>query len=206
MNKEGDDPPLYFFLLKRIRNTFTKGAASVMKNFQVEKNQKRNPMAEYLFKSFHRFWMNLWCSLGGSSGKKPACQRRRHGFNPGVEKIPWRRAWQPTPVFLRGESHGYRSLAGYIHWVAQSRTQLKQLSIHTVYSGYWSLVRHMVLKIFIVWVTFLLCWYYFLYTKTFLWSPVYLHIVLLPVPLVSYPRNQIQCRVSFALRFFLVVL
>ena len=163
-------------------------------------------LAEYLFKSFHRFWMNLWCSLGGSSGKKPACQRRRHGFNPGVEKIPWRRAWQPTPVFLRGESHGHRSLAGYIHWVAQSRTQLKQLSIHTVYSGYWSLVRHMVLKIFIVWVTFLLCWYYFLYTKTFLWSPVYLHIVLLPVPLVSYPRNQIQCRVSFALRFFLVVL
>ena len=28
-------------------------------------------------------------------------------------KIPWRRAWQPTPVFLPGESHGQRSLAGY---------------------------------------------------------------------------------------------
>ena len=34
-------------------------------------------------------------------------------FCPWVEKIPWRRAWQPTPVFLPGESHGHRSLAGY---------------------------------------------------------------------------------------------
>jgi len=30
-----------------------------------------------------------------------------------VRKIPWRRAWQPTPVFLPGESHGQRSLVGY---------------------------------------------------------------------------------------------
>ena len=34
-------------------------------------------------------------------------------FDPWVVKIPWRRAWQPTPVFLPGESHGQRSLAGY---------------------------------------------------------------------------------------------
>ena len=33
--------------------------------------------------------------------------------NPWVGKIPWRRAWQPTPVFLPGESHGQRSLVGY---------------------------------------------------------------------------------------------
>ena len=38
------------------------------------------------------------------------------GFNPWVEKIPWRRAWQPTPVFLPGESHGQSSLAGYSPW------------------------------------------------------------------------------------------
>ena len=35
------------------------------------------------------------------------------GFDPWVGKIPWRMAWQPTPVFLPGESHGQRSLAGY---------------------------------------------------------------------------------------------
>ena len=34
------------------------------------------------------------------------------GLDPWV-RIPWRRAWQPTPVFLPGESHGPRSLAGY---------------------------------------------------------------------------------------------
>ena len=38
---------------------------------------------------------------------------KRTGFHPWVGKIPWRRAWQPTPVFLTGESHGQRSLAGY---------------------------------------------------------------------------------------------
>ena len=36
--------------------------------------------------------------------------------NPWVEKIPWRREWQPTPVFLPGEFHGQRSLVGYSSW------------------------------------------------------------------------------------------
>ena len=52
---------------------------------------------------------------GGPSGKELTwqCRRcKRCGFNPWVGKIPWRRAWQPTPVFLPGESHGLRSLAG----------------------------------------------------------------------------------------------
>ena len=56
---------------------------------------------------------------GSASGKAPACQYRRHrrcGFHPWVGKIPWRRAWQPIPVFLPGESHGLRSLAGYGRW------------------------------------------------------------------------------------------
>ena len=53
---------------------------------------------------------------GARGGKELACQCRRlkrPGFNPWVRKIPWRRAWQPTPVFLPGESHGQRSLVGY---------------------------------------------------------------------------------------------
>ena len=42
------------------------------------------------------------------------CRRlERLGFNPWVGKIPWRRAWQPTPVFLPGESRGQRKLVGY---------------------------------------------------------------------------------------------
>ena len=53
---------------------------------------------------------------GGTSGKELVCQckrRKRHSFDPWIGKIPWRRASQPTPVFLPGESHGQRSLAGY---------------------------------------------------------------------------------------------
>ena len=52
----------------------------------------------------------------------------RHGFDLWVGKVPWRRAWQPTPVFLPGESHGQRNLEGTVHRVAQSWTQLKRLS------------------------------------------------------------------------------
>ena len=54
--------------------------------------------------------------IGGVSGEKPACQCGRHKrcrFDPWVRKIPWRRAWQLTPVSLPGESHGQRSLVGY---------------------------------------------------------------------------------------------
>ena len=48
----------------------------------------------------------------------------RPGFDPWLGKIPWRRAWQPTPVFLPGESHGQRNLAGVVHGVSKSRTRL----------------------------------------------------------------------------------
>ena len=57
--------------------------------------------------------------LGGASGKEPACHCRRLKrcrFNPWIRKIPWRRAWQPTPLFLPGESYGQRSLVGYSPW------------------------------------------------------------------------------------------
>jgi len=43
-------------------------------------------------------------------------ETKRRGFNPWVGKIPWRRKWQPTPVFLLGKSHGQRTLAGYSPW------------------------------------------------------------------------------------------
>ena len=49
---------------------------------------------------------------------------RRHGFNPWVWKITWRRAWQPSPVFLPGESHGQRSLWATVHEVTKNQTRL----------------------------------------------------------------------------------
>ena len=47
------------------------------------------------------------------SGKKSTCQCR---FNPRIKKSPWRRAWQTSPIFLSGKSHGQKSLAGYSPW------------------------------------------------------------------------------------------
>ena len=67
----------------------------------------------------------------GAGGKESTCQymrHRRHRFYPWVGKIPWKKTWQPTPVFLPGESHGQRSLVGYSAKGAKSRIQLKWLS------------------------------------------------------------------------------
>ena len=47
------------------------------------------------------------------TGKESTCQCKRPGFLPWVRKIPWREKWQPTPVFVTGDTHGQRSLAGY---------------------------------------------------------------------------------------------
>ena len=46
---------------------------------------------------------------------------KRHKFDIWIRKIPWRRAWQPTPVFLPGESHGQRSLVGSLHSIGLQR-------------------------------------------------------------------------------------
>ena len=50
---------------------------------------------------------------GGASGKERAWQCKRCGFDAWVGKNPWSRKWQPTPVFLSGESLGERNLRGY---------------------------------------------------------------------------------------------
>ena len=52
----------------------------------------------------------------GVSGKEPTCQCRRgkrHRFHPCIGKISWRRAQEPTPLFLPGESNGQKSLEGH---------------------------------------------------------------------------------------------
>ena len=59
----------------------------------------------------HIYGLHWWLS-----GTEFACQCRRHGFHPWVGKIPWRRKWQPAPVFFPGESHRQGSLVGYSPW------------------------------------------------------------------------------------------
>ena len=66
----------------------------------------------------------------------------RHRFSPWVGKIAWRRAWQPTPVFLPGESHGQRSLDGYtVHGVASADRKGLMMQQGWCCSISWSLVR-----------------------------------------------------------------
>ena len=69
--------------------------------------------------------------------KEFTCQCRkckRHRFNPWVGKIPWRRKWQPIPVFLPGEFHGQRSLVGcspWAHRVAHQACVRARVCTHT---------------------------------------------------------------------------
>ena len=68
------------------------------------------------------------------------------GFNPWVRDIPWRREWQPTPVFLPGKIHGQRSLGGYSPWGRKERdmTERPALSLPALKShhsaGRWTMV------------------------------------------------------------------
>ena len=66
-------------------------------------------------------WWLRWYRVGLQCG--------RTRFDPWVEKIPWRRKWQPTPVFLPGKSHGRRSLAGYSPWGCKESDTTEAISL-----------------------------------------------------------------------------
>ena len=65
----------------------------------------------------------------------------RDWFNPWVGKIPWRRAWQPTPVFLPGESHGQKAWQVTVYGVAESdvneETQHSRILSNRIYSHHF---------------------------------------------------------------------
>ena len=81
--------------------------------------------------------VNIKCShhthihgFPGGSEWRICLQCRRSGFSPWVWKIPWRREWLPSPVFLPGEFHGQsRTLVGYSPWGHKELNMAKQLSI-----------------------------------------------------------------------------
>ena len=75
---------------------------------------------------------------GGSDSKESTLQCGRPRFNRWVGKIPWKKAWQPIPIFLPGESHEQRSLAATVHVVTMSWTPLKLLSMHA-----WLFLYHL---------------------------------------------------------------
>ena len=104
----------------------------------------------FLYISTYILYMSLWiwplvlstlvfrtCLIVGGlppwlSNKECASECRRCRFNPRVWKISWRRAWQPTPVFLHGEFHGQKSLVGYSPWGRKELDMTEQLSMHAI--------------------------------------------------------------------------
>ena len=74
----------------------------------------------FYFFPFYFLWSDgMKCPPRWCSGKESTCQCRRHkrhGLDPCVQKIPWSRKWQPTPVSLLGK-HAQRSQVGYSPWL-----------------------------------------------------------------------------------------
>ena len=66
----------------------------------------------------------LWVSQVALAVKKlpaSAGRQRRHRFDPWVGKVPWKRKWQATPIFLLAKFRRQRILTGYSSWVAESQ-------------------------------------------------------------------------------------
>ena len=104
---------------------------------EVSQKEKTNTIWYHLYMKSKIWHKRTYGFPGGASGKEPTCQCRGHkrpGFDPWVGKIPWKRAWQPTPVFLPGipwteERGGLQSTGSLIvghDWGANTFTLMYQ--------------------------------------------------------------------------------
>ena len=90
-------------------------------------------------------WIRVWSKIGlpwWLSCKELTCLEGRHGrhkFNPWVRKIPWRRKWQPIPLFLPGKSHGWRRLVGYSPWGHKESDMTEQFHLLLLMSQFTKL-------------------------------------------------------------------
>ena len=94
---------------------------------------------------FSGYIWSKWDFLGGTNGKEPACQCRKHkihAFDPWVGKIPWRMAWQlisclvnTKQIFLLGKFHGQRSLVVYSPQSCKESDMTEELSMHACTSA-----------------------------------------------------------------------
>ena len=75
------------------------------------------------------------------------------GFNPWVGIIPWRRKWQPTPVFLLKQSHGQRSLVGYSPWGCKESdtTEWLTLSQHFLLYSFFMTHSEFIFMLLVIW-------------------------------------------------------
>ena len=89
----------------------------------------KTPTKQLTWPLVPQYWASQWLS-----SKEPTCQCRRYKryrFDPWVGKITCRRAWQPTPIFLLGKSHGQMSLVGYSPWGPKELDTTEQLNPYT---------------------------------------------------------------------------
>ena len=94
---------LSLLILKMISSLVSGGIFKLL----VHTFDMTNSLIASLISGIRRYELPWW-----HRGKDSDCQCRRYRFNPWVGKIPWRRKWQATPVFLPWKSHGQRSQAG----------------------------------------------------------------------------------------------
>ena len=87
------------------------------------------PFVCFFFSPWSYKRLPWWCS--GKESTWPCRRPKSHGFDPWVGKIRWRRKWQPTPVFLPGESHGQRSLVGYSPWGWKESDMTEHACMHS---------------------------------------------------------------------------
>ena len=123
---------------------------------------------------------------GGASGKESACQWRRckrRDLNPWVGKIPWRRKWQPTPVFLPGKFHRQRNLAGYSLWGHKELDTHTHTHTHThiyfIVGSLYLLIPSLILSVPQLWqppvgTLYLLIYFYFLWSFFFVFQNLYI--------------------------------
>ena len=93
------------------------------------------PMAINLSQQVALMLCVLICIARWHGDREPACQCRRHKrrrVDPWVGEIAWSRKWQPPPVFLPGEPHGQRNLAGYSPWHCRGSDVTKRTHTHCV--------------------------------------------------------------------------
>ena len=120
---------------------------------------------------------------GSPNSEEPACQCRRPkrcGFSPWVGEIPWRRAQQPTPAFLPGESHGQRKLAGYSPWGHKESDETEATWQHA--GTDFVRARHFTA----------ICWKFIVSTQTYLVSGTSLGVELLCSPHPAQQYNNLS--------------
>ena len=78
-----------------------------------------------LLPAFLLYFFMLKLYLSPLSVKESACQAGHTGLIPGSGRFPWRRKWQPSPIFLPGKSHGWRSHLGYGPWGRKESDTIK---------------------------------------------------------------------------------